>query len=303
MRPRRHSMDSETSSDSWSVIQKNVELREHSDDEIEFEPSDSEQWDSDSDQETHDGGKSDDEGNDSLEECDESQCTDDDAGDCEIVEEDEANEVNGCRYYIPSEKISKCLDQLDAECCSSFDALLRWVFPSTRDATRVVVLLFFVLSTAILFAKSSRLGEVHGDRSSEVFASGLQSREDFERAFAPSLRLRSRFNFSETCNRWQMSVWKATPSWPARQPVTNPPLFFPAILNSTPEFEINEAAFFSRPAVKISPISISHYAKVFNHIPFLFEFSKNSFCGLCKQRSNADRLRHLCGSRTFFVRH
>ncbi|RCN27759.1 hypothetical protein ANCCAN_26505, partial [Ancylostoma caninum] len=96
----------------YFYFQKNVELREHSDDEIEFEPSDSEQWDSDSDQETHDGGKSDDEGNDSLEECDESLCTDDDSGDCEIVEEDEANEVNGCRYYIPSEKICKCLDQL-----------------------------------------------------------------------------------------------------------------------------------------------------------------------------------------------
>ncbi|ETN81929.1 hypothetical protein NECAME_00280 [Necator americanus] len=267
MRPRRHSVDSETSSDSWSVIQKNVKHREHSGDEIEFEPSDSEEWDSD--KETDDSEKSDDEHGDSLEEFDESCATDDDGGDCEIVNEDEAMEGSGCRYYIPSEKICRSLDLLDAECCSNFDEVIRFVFPSKRDATRAVALIFFVASTALLLARSPRLAEIDGDHSTEVFASGLQSREDLGRDFAPLLRRRRRSNFSETCNRWQVSVWSATPSWSTAEPATVPATLLPAIFNSSPTVEvnsfgehgINEDGFFSRPTMRVSAISISHYAK------------------------------------------
>nr|CDJ89348.1 unnamed protein product [Haemonchus contortus] len=115
MRPRRQSMDSETSSDSWSVIQKNVGQPEISSAEIDFEPSDSEHWDSDSDNvlDPHEYDSSEDEdGNDSLEECDESDGLEDDTGDCEIVDENEAMEETSSRYFISSEKVHQLLDML-----------------------------------------------------------------------------------------------------------------------------------------------------------------------------------------------
>ncbi|VDO88290.1 unnamed protein product [Haemonchus placei] len=69
------------------VFRKNVGQPEISSAEIDFEPSDSEHWDSDSDNvlDPHEYDSSEDEdGNDSLEECDESDGLEDDTGDCEV---------------------------------------------------------------------------------------------------------------------------------------------------------------------------------------------------------------------------
>ncbi|VDP05216.1 unnamed protein product [Heligmosomoides polygyrus] len=167
------------------MLQKNVDHRELSNEEIEFVPSDSEHWNSDQDSDDYDSNE--DDGNDSLEECAESL---DEAGDCEVLNENEAMEVTGSRYYISSEKVCHSLDLLDAECCSTLADVLRGVWPTSRDTTRAVVLLLFAVTTAIFFASSARLVDVDGpDRPPhEVFASGQQSRKDFEQAFMAVLR-------------------------------------------------------------------------------------------------------------------
>ncbi|KAK5973815.1 hypothetical protein GCK32_003063 [Trichostrongylus colubriformis] len=201
MQPRRQSMDSETSSDSWSVIQKNVsqqEIQEISSAEIDFVSSDSEHWDSDSAQDPHEYDTNEDGGNDSLEECDESDGVDEES-DCEIVDENEAMQETSARYFVSSEKVYELLDMLNAECCTSMGELMIW----SRDSTRAAVLLVFIVTTAIFFTSSIRIGRTRStaDRSDEIFASGLQSRKDFERAFMPVLPRRASFNFSEVVRK------------------------------------------------------------------------------------------------------
>ncbi|KAK6012695.1 hypothetical protein OSTOST_22132 [Ostertagia ostertagi] len=93
---------------------KNVTPPEISSAEIDFEPSDSEHWDSDSEnvQDLKEYDSSEDDGNDSLEECDESDGIDDDSGDCEIVDENEAMEESSSRYFVSSEKVYQLFDML-----------------------------------------------------------------------------------------------------------------------------------------------------------------------------------------------
>ncbi|XGW25073.1 hypothetical protein V3C99_006470 [Haemonchus contortus] len=267
MRPRRQSMDSETSSDSWSVIQKNVGQPEISSAEIDFEPSDSEHWDSDSDNvlDPHEYDSSEDEdGNDSLEECDESDGLEDDTGDCEIVDENEAMEETSSRYFISSEKVHQLLDMLNAECCSSIDELLKCTWPSSRDSTRAIVLLVFVVTTGIFFTSSIRFGKNRRsavDRSDEIFAPGLQSRGDFGRAFMPLLPRRNSFNFSQACQPWQKSSWSLPPGFSAPiEPPTGLASYEPR--NTTTIFEFNDISFLTRPVVTTGArISISRPAR------------------------------------------
>ncbi|VDN19623.1 unnamed protein product, partial [Cylicostephanus goldi] len=185
--------------------------------------------------------RNEDEGNDSIEVYDESQGIDDDSGDCEIVNDEEIMETSGYRYFVPSDKVTKTLDMLaDAECHSNFDALIRLVVPSTRDATRAAVLAFFALSTTLLFLTNPNQPEMDVDRSNEVFAPGLQSREDFGRADTPLMR-RRRYNFTEKflCKGWQVPALSTTPpSWLKMDPIGLPPLFPPTNANLTPAVEV-----------------------------------------------------------------
>uniref|UniRef100_A0A158PAI5 Uncharacterized protein n=1 Tax=Angiostrongylus cantonensis TaxID=6313 RepID=A0A158PAI5_ANGCA len=233
MRRRRSSGESETSTDSWSVIQKIVESREPSHYEIEIESSlDSEHWDSDS----------------------------------EIVDEEEAMQMSCSRYFISAEKIRKSLDLLDTECCSNFSKLFPSLFPLSRDVTRAMAMLFITASAAILFTKSVRVPELHtAQRPHEAFAPGQQSREGFGRAFAPLLVRRSTLNISRSnlfqCERWEKFTRSSASSWPKpSQPVKALPSIVPTITNSTPFLEIEEAAFFTRPMTMVR-LSISRYTK------------------------------------------
>lgn len=264
MRRRRSSGESETSTDSWSVIQKIVESREPSHYEIEIESSlDSEHWDSDSE----DPQDNDEDGNDSLEEFGPSQETDDnETGDCEIVDEEEAMQMSCSRYFISAEKIRKSLDLLDSECCSNFSKLFPSLFPLSRDVTRAMAMLFITASAAILFTKSVRVPELHtAQRPHEAFAPGQQSREGFERAFAPLLVRRSTLNISRSnlfqCERWEKFTRSPASSWPKpSQPVKTLPSVVPVITNSTPFLEIDEETFFTRPMTTVR-LSISLYTK------------------------------------------
>ncbi|WKX89901.1 hypothetical protein Q1695_009052 [Nippostrongylus brasiliensis] len=265
MRPRRQSIDSETSSDSWSVIQKNVDHVEAPSEDIVFDPSDSEQWDSDGEQgQPEDFDSDEDAVSDSLEEYDDSQETDDEQGDCEIVDEKEAMDVSGSRYYVSSEKVHQSLDMLGAKSCSTVGELLNHVWPSSRDTTRAVVLVIFVVTTATLLGNNARLTDVDSlVRSDEVFASGLQSRKNFGRTYTPLFRRRHFFNFSKTCQQWQTSSWSSTPGWSA--PVRPTSRF--VSLNTTPLMEINELPPpVMRPVMKAARISISRPPKVHHNV-------------------------------------
>ncbi|VDL72195.1 unnamed protein product [Nippostrongylus brasiliensis] len=232
MRPRRQSIDSETSSDSWSVIQvfpifvfqKNVDHVEAPSEDIVFDPSDSEQWDSDGEQgQPEDYDSDEDAVSDSLEEYDDSQETDDEQGDCEIVDEKEAMDVSGSRYYVSSEKVHQSLDMLGAKSCSTVGELLNHVWPSSRDTTRAVVLVVFVVTTATLLGNNARLTDVDSlVRSDEVFASGLQSRRNFGRTYTPLFRRRHFFNFSKTINELPPPVMRPVMK-AARISISRPP--------------------------------------------------------------------------------
>ncbi|KAJ1361076.1 hypothetical protein KIN20_020253 [Parelaphostrongylus tenuis] len=260
MRRRRSSGESETSTDSWSVIQRIVESRETSPDEIEVESSlDSEHWES-NDEDPQDNEEDE---NDSLEEFEQSQETDSDQpGDCEIVDEEEAMQMACSRYFISADKIRKSLDLLDAECCSSFSKLPPFLFPLSRDMTRAMAMLFITASAAILFTKGVRVAELQSaQRRHEAFVPGQQSREGFGRAFAPLFVRRSTFNISPSCKRGEKSTRPSTSSWSApSQSVKTLPSVVPLISNSTPLLEIDESNFLTRPKT-VARMSISRHTK------------------------------------------
>ncbi|KJH47430.1 hypothetical protein DICVIV_06506 [Dictyocaulus viviparus] len=264
MLPRQHSMDSETSSDSWLVIQKSVSI-EHSNDEMDIESSlDSEHWDSDNE----DSQYNDENETDSLEEFEASADAENETGgDCEIVDENEAMQMSCSRYFIAAEKIYKSLDLLDEECSANLTKFISIPASVSRDTARAIMLLFVAVLAVIFFSKGAQFTNMEAVRHpNEVIASGQQYRKNFVKTYMPMPYHETFFNNSESlsgllqCKRWQKFSRSSVPTY------LTPQLFemtssIAYAFNSTPFLQVDEEAFFARPVMKIARISISRPPK------------------------------------------